>query len=363
MKKFRFVDLFCGGGGSITGAVRALRSVDYEYEGCGFDHWETAIRTVQANYPELIPDVSRSCVAIESIIPNEIFKIDPERIDVLWASPSCTHHSNAAGGIRRSNELRSQPEYILPFLQKTKCHRMFVENVPEMLDWGPLLDQDTVFKGKKYSTGNPDPTKKGMFFNQWLKEVCLSGYKVEFQILNAVDYGSASIRERLILQAVRKSSGDPIVWPEPTHTKNPGVLSGSYLPWRHASEVIDLTIPGKSIFNRKKPLCEKTMQRIESGIRKYSGKPFIITYYGSGQAIPIDIPLHTVTTRNHFALIQYNENKELTHRMLTTKELSDAMSFPDDYIFCGSDSDAKKQIGNAVPPVLAEALYRAVIEL
>ena len=49
--------------------------------------------------------------------------------------------------------------------------------------------------------------------------------------------------------------------------------------------------------------------------------------------------------------------------MLTTKELSDAMSFPDDYIFCGSDSDAKKQIGNAVPPVLAEALYRAVIEL
>ena len=238
---------------------------------------------------------------------------------------------------------------------------MFVENVPEMLDWGPLLDQDTVFKGKKYRTGTPDPTKKGMFFNQWLNEVCLSGYKVEFQILNAADYGAASIRERLIVQAVRKSSGDPIVWTEPTHTKNPGVLSGSYLPWRHASEVIDLTIPGKSIFNRKKPLCEKTMQRIESGIRKYSGKPFIITYYGSGQALPIDIPLHTVTTRSRFALIQYNENKELTHRMLTTKELANAMSFPDDYIFCGSDSDAKKQIGNAVPPVLAEALYRSVL--
>ena len=34
MKKLRFVDLFCGGGGSITGAVKALRSVDYEYEGC-----------------------------------------------------------------------------------------------------------------------------------------------------------------------------------------------------------------------------------------------------------------------------------------------------------------------------------------
>lgn len=360
MKKFRFVDLFCGGGGSITGAVNALKAIGCSYEGRGFNHWETAIRTIQTNHPEIIHDVSRSCVAIESVIPNEIFKTEPERIDVLWASPACTHHSNAAGGIPRSNQLRSQPEYLLPFLRMTKCNRMFVENVQEMIDWGPLLDQDTVFKGKKYRAGSPDPTKKGMFFNLWLKEVCLSGYRVEFQILNSADYGAATSRERLIVQAVRKSSGDKIVWPEPTHTKNPELLSGSYLPWRHASEVIDLTIPGKSIFNRKTPLCEKTMQRIESGIRKYSGKPFLIEYYGNGRAVSIDIPLHTVTTRDRFALIQCNGTQEVTHRMFTSKELADAMSFPGDYIFCGSNSDVKKQIGNAVPPVLAEALYRSI---
>ena len=108
--------------------------------------------------------------------------------------------------------------------------------------------------------------------------------------------------------------------------------------------------------------CE-TVDDLITNLSLFSKKPFIITYYGHDQAIPIDIPLYTVTTRDRFALIQYNENQEVTHRMLTSKELAYAMSFPEDYIFCGSDSDAKKQIGNAVPPVLAEALYRSVLAL
>ena len=440
---FRFVDLFCGGGGSITGAVNALRAAGEKYEGRGFNHWETAIRTIQANHPEIVPDFARACAPIQSVLPDEVFDVDPERIDVLWASPSCTHHSNAAGGKPRSNQLRSQPEYLLPFLRLTKCRRMFVENVRELLDWGPLLDKDTVFQGKKYHAGSPDPRKKGTFFNLWLREIRASGYAVDMQIMNAADYGAATSRERLIVQAVRKSSGDRIVWPEPTHTKEPGLLSASYLPWRSAAEVIDWTIPGKSIFDREKPLCKNTLRRIESGIRKYWGewadpflivlrgtseqaitstaipitaplptlttrghvvliqplfipqqsagtvkpvsepvstiatagsigivRPFLIKYYSQGGAVPADIPLHTVTTRDRFGIVRGRiltapdgrmYQLDITHRMLTAGELAAAMSFPDDYVFCGGDTAAKKQIGNAVPPLLAEALYRAVL--
>lgn len=430
MKFFRFVDLFCGGGGSITGAVNALRAAGENYEGRGFNHWETAIRTIQANHPEIVPDFERACAPIQSVLPDEVFDVDPERIDVLWASPSCTHHSNAAAGKPRSNQLRSQPEYLLPFLRMTKCRRMFVENVRELLDWGPLLDKDTVFHGKKYRAGSPDPRKKGTFFNLWLREIRASGYDVDLQLMNSADYGAATSRERLIVQAVRKSSGERIVWPEPTHTKEPGLLSGSYLPWRPAADVIDWTIPGKSIFDRSKPLCKNTLRRIEAGIRKYWGesadiflialhggevrvkmprtripaficrnntetgpgarihsiekplpvidtsnrysliRPFFIEYYGQGSAVPVDIPLHTVTTKDRFGIVSgqilslsYGRTYQLdiSHRMLTAGELAAAMSFPRDYVFCGGDSAAKKQIGNAVPPVLAEALYRAVL--
>lgn len=515
MKPFRFVDLFCGGGGSITGAINALRSAGIQYEGRGFNHWDTAIRTIQANHPEIVPNFNRACSPIESVLPDEIFTDDPERIDVVWASPSCTHHSIAAGGKPKSNQLRSQPEYLLPYLRLTKCRRMFIENVKELRDWGPLLDSDMTWKGRQYKAGTPDPRKKGLFFNLWFREIKASGYKVEMQILNSADFGAATSRERLIIQAVRTSSGEKIIWPEPTHLQDPGLFSDKYKPWRTAAEIIDWNIPGRSIFDRERPLSANTLRRIAAGIEKFWGdmaEPFLILLRGThdsqlaNTAIPLSRPLPTITTKgDHFALIRpvwldqahtkndgvsgtvdsplntitcshgthsvivpfisrYNggdkrnhsidaplpvidtsnrygvveplfipqQSKgtvkpssnplstistsgaigfvtplidkyygsetsaheadkplatittkdrfgliqgrilttpdgkryklDITHRMLTAGELARATSFPEGYVFSGGDTAAKKQIGNAVPPVLAEALYRAVLD-
>lgn len=469
MNKFRFVDLFCGGGGSITGAINALNTAGIKYDGRGFNHWDIAIDTIKANHPEVIPDYAKACAPIESVLPNEIFNIEPEKIDVVWASPSCTHHSNAAGGIPKSNQLRSQPEYLLPYLRLTKCRRMFIENVKELKNWGPILDNDIVYQGSKYKAGMPDPRKKGLFFNLWIKEIKASGYNVDMQILNSANYGAATSRERLIIQAVRKSSGDKITWPEQTHSKEPGIFSGIYKPWHSASEIIDWSIPGKSILNRSKPLSENTLKRIEAGIKKYWGNwaepflillrgmkkqqtistaikldkplpmitidgqqtgliqpfltrynggidrnhsinnpmsvidcsnrygiiepiiidkshsgetsenirnnwnkviPYLISYYGQGTCIDIKSPCPTITTKDRFGLIEgkilkmpdgHKYKLDITLRMMTMRELANATSFPKDYVFCGSDTDAKKQIGNAVPPKLAEALYKAVL--
>lgn len=425
--KFRFVDLFCGGGGSITGAIQALAEAGQSYDGRGFNHWEIAIRTIQQNHPEIVPDFERACCPIEAILPDEIFNTDPERIDCVWASPSCTHHSNAAGGKPRSNQLRSQPEYLLPYLRLTKCRRMLIENVRELRDWGPVLDSDTTFQGRQYKAGQADPRKKGVFFNLWVKEIKASGYAVDMAIMNAADYGAATSRERLIIQAVRKSSGEKIIWPEQTHAKEPGLFG--YKPWRSASEIIDWSIRGESIFDRKKPLCENTLRRIESGIRRYWGdmaepflirynggdnrvhpvndplpvidcsnryglvqplfipqqsvgtvkpvdcplptisttgaiglvRPFFVQYYGSGVTAATDEPMNTITTKDRFGLIQGLQGFDITHRMLTVQELSAATGFPAGYQFAGGDTAAKKQIGNAVCPDLAQALYRAIL--
>lgn len=314
MKNFRFVDLFCGGGGSITGAIEALREADVAYDGRGFNHWETAIRTIKMNHPEVVPDFEKAVADIMQVKPWDVFHDDPDRLDVLWASPSCTHHSNAAGGKPRSEQLRSQPESLLPFLRLTKCRRAFVENVKELRSWGPLLDDPITYKGKKYKAGMPDPRSSGKWFNLWIQEIQASGYRVEMQIMNAADYGAATSRERLIIQAVRKSSGEKIIWPEPTHMRKPGLLAGSYKPWRSAADIIDWTLPGESIFDRKKPLCENTLRRIEAGIKKYWGalaEPFLIVLRGTSDnainstAIPLSAPLPTITAEGgHIALIQ-----------------------------------------------------------
>ena len=491
MSNFRFIDLFCGGGGSITGAINALNAAGIAYEGRGFNHWDIAIRTIQANHPEIVPDLAKACAPIESVLPDEVFATDPQRIDVIWASPSCTHHSIAAGGKPKSNQLRSQPEHLLPYLRLTKCRRMYIENVKELRDWGPLLDRDTVYQGKRYKAGSPDPRRKGTYFNLWYREIKASGYHVDMQIMNAADYGAATSRERLIIQAIRKSTGEKIIWPEPTHQREPGLFA--YKPWRTAAEIIDWGIRGESIFDRKTPLCQNTLKRIEAGIRRYWGEwaepfiailrgenrtclldvhsiatpmvvpykfdnsaktvnepvdtmttvggfalvsPFITRYNGGDERIhgmdaPLPVidtsnrygvvqplfipqqscgtvkttdvplstiatggaiglvtplilkyygneagantaekPLGTITTRDRFGLVQgrvltmpdgRQYKLDITHRMLTAAELARATSFPEGYIFCGGDTAAKKQIGNAVPPALAEALYRAVL--
>lgn len=498
--KFRFVDLFCGGGGSITGAINALNTAGVKYDGRGFNHWDLAIKTIQANHPECVPNFERACADIAEISgrPWAVFDDDPTRIDVLWASPSCTHHSNAAGGTPRSEQLRSQPEHLLPFLRLTKCRRMFVENVKELKNWGPLLDKDTIYKGKKYKAGQADPRKAGLFFNDWLREVRHSGYDVDIAILNAADYGAATSRERLIIQAVRKSSGEKIVWPDQTHSCDPDLFG--YKPWRSAAEIIDWNIPGESIFDREKPLCENTLRRIEAGIKKYWGawaEPFLVAlhsiektssesaevptpvnlplvspfitrynggkdrnhsvnspvpvidcsnrygvvsplfipqhsggtvkpcdgnptptittsgavgvvtpllsaYYGNGFASPVKSPVPTISTKDRFGLVtplllSYYGNSstvsltkpipaitthdkfglvqgriltlpdgqryklDITHRMLTARELAAATGFPDGYVFVGGDTAAKKMIGNAVCPDLARALYLSIL--
>ena len=511
MKQFRFIDLFCGGGGSITGCIDALNAAGLSYEGRGYNHWPIAIKTIQYNHPEVIPNFARACTSIESVIPDEVFAKDPQRIDAIWASPSCTHHSVAAGGKPRSNQLRSQPECILPFIRLTKCRRLYVENVKELRSWGPLLDQDTRIKGKLYRAGMPDPRKAGKFFDLWLREIKESGYSVDMQIMNSADYGAATSRERLIIQAVRRSAGEKIIWPEPTHSKYKTLFD--YKPWRSAAEIIDWSIPGESIFDRKRPLCENTLRRIEAGIEKYWGEwaepflivlrgtkekqlessaiplshplptitaegghialispfltrynggenrnhdinaplpvidtgnrysviqpiwldlahtknngvdgradeplntitcshgthavieplfipqngggvvksclnplstiatrgcigivePFLVDYHGTGSAQDLKKPLNTIRTHDRFGLVEgrilhlpdgRKYKLDITHRMLTAKELAAATGFPDGYRFAGGDTAAKKQIGNAVCPCITSALYRAFL--
>ena len=99
--------------------------------------------------------------------------------------------------------------------------------------------------------------------------------------------------------------------------------------------------------------------------------PFLVEYYGNGETRnPLESPLATITTHDRFGLVEgriltlpdgQKYKLDITHRMLTAKELAAATGFPAGYRFFGGDTAAKKQIGNAVCPDLAAALYRAFL--
>lgn len=287
----RVADLFCGGGGETTGIMQAASAAGLRLDLAAVNHWQIAIDTHHLNYP----DARAYCQDLATLNPLDVFGAR-DRVDLLWASPECTHHSNARGGRPRSEQGRASAWLILKWLSELYVRRVILENVPEFLNWGPLG-----------ADGKPLASKKGEMFRAFVSAMESMGYKVEWRLLCAADYGDPTTRTRLFVQAAR--GGARVVWPEPSHAKEPSLFP--LLPWRSAREIIDWSIPGQSIFTRARPLAPATMQRIAAGIRRYWGEwaqPFLtaIDHTGSGRdrAYTLDDPLRTITTENRSALVQ-----------------------------------------------------------
>ncbi|HYF37006.1 MAG TPA: DNA cytosine methyltransferase [Prosthecobacter sp.] len=149
------------------------------------------------------------------------------------------------------------------------------------------------------------PLQKGELFRAWVKALEASGYRVEWRVLCAADYGDPTTRRRLFVQAVRGRR--KITWPDPTHSPaEERDLISSRKPWVPARDIIDWSDPGKSIFTRKKPLAEKTMRRILAGLEKFgTAQPFILPQQAGGRpAHSVNEPISTIATAGAHALCQ-----------------------------------------------------------
>jgi len=247
-KQFLFADLFCGAGGSSSGAIRAIRELGREPVLVAVNHWQIAIDTHTLNHPM----ARHHCTDLEHAKPREL--VPEGRLDLLIASPTCTFHSRARGGRPIHDQQRMDPWHVVRWCTDLRVSRLLVENVPEFIDWGPCSLQ----------TGRPMPARKGEYFRAWCAALQAIGFRIDYDVLCCANYGDPTTRERFFL--IGRSDRGKLRWPEPTHAKG-GVadLLGARARWRAAAEIIDWTIPGKSIFTRKRPLKPNTLRRILAG--------------------------------------------------------------------------------------------------
>lgn len=92
-------------------------------------------------------------------------------------------------------------------------------------------------------------------------------------------------------------------------------------------------------------------------------QPMLVQYYGTGHAVSLKNPVLTLTTKDRYALVGTDKKGiELGFRMLQPHELAAATGFPKDYVFTGTKVDVVKQIGNAVPPNFAKALFKQILK-
>jgi DNA (cytosine-5)-methyltransferase 1 len=260
-RKILVADLLCGAGGSSTGAERALRELGLDMELVCVNHWQTAIDTHTLNHPKARHFVQDIATVRPHLLVPEGY------LDLLMASPTCTHHSAARGGKPTSDQQRSDPWHIITWLTELRVKRIIIENVWEFTGWGPVNPK----------TGKPIPERKGEYFYAWIETLRRLGFEPEWRKLNAADYGDATTRQRFILMA--RSDGRRVHWPTPTHARRPDeglALFPTMKPWRPAREIIDWGVKGRSIFDRKKPLAAKTWSRAYAGAVKFGWpRPFL----------------------------------------------------------------------------------------
>ena len=381
-RPLRAIDLFCGAGGLSAG----FRSANYEI-GYALDHDAEAVETYRQNHE----DVNVECVSITERTPKEICELAGGTVDVVLGGPSCQTFSTAGrknGWVRKGDPRNDLWRQMLALVDYLKPKAFLLENVPGMLYW-----------------------KKGEFGATVLDEFGQLGYAVSKQILLAADYGVPQRRRRLFLVGIL---GDKeFQFPDPTHLggwrrdsldlwekkrKERGLLR-HVRAWEAIGDLPETSASGrvsaKPDKGRLTPFSRRMRGRRQTGeITGHAAFPIstdnldLIRYVpqgGTWRDIPRhllpdryrgmrrtdstnlfgrlapDLPAYTITT-------QFNNVTTgcFTHpyydRSLTPREAARLQTFPDTYDFSGNLSSVCRQIGNAVPPLLAHVLASAIAE-
>ncbi len=343
------IDNFAGGGGASVGIELATgRPVDI-----AINHDADAIAMHSVNHP------------YTQHFQEDVFAINPEEVTggrpvgIAWFSPDCKHFSRAKGNKPVDHKIRGLSWVIIKWAMSSVAPRcIFMENVEEIQTWGPLIKGRKTFTYDEYlydendkpildECGShkyievteerdvyyPDPEHSGETFKAFvgmlsdgvapdcpaLAEACEFlkiergsaeeqrlikglGYKLEYKVLRACDYGAPTIRKRFYL--VARNDGKPIVFPKAMHGNGKGLK-----PYRTAAECIDWSIPCPSIFDRKKPLVKNTLRRVARGLDKFvikNPKPYILEMNFNNPFQDVDRPMSTQTSANHHYLVTPN---------------------------------------------------------
>lgn len=229
-----YIDLFCGAGGTSTGVHLARHGGDpcAKVIAC-VNHDANAIASHAANHPDALhytEDIRTLELGPLAAHAARMRRQYPDAFVVLWASLECTNFSRAKGGLPRDADSRTLAEHLFRYIEALNPDYIQIENVEEFMSWGDLDER-----------GKPVSRDAGRLYRKWIDNVRGYGYDFGHRILNAADFGAYTSRRRFFGIFARR--GLPIVFPKPTHTKNPaqGDLFGQQLgKWRPVREVLAL---------------------------------------------------------------------------------------------------------------------------
>lgn len=298
-------DLFAGAGGFSTGAQMAGLIPVY-----AANHWPAAVAVHARNHPT----AQHAC--------QDLHQADWSQVpahDVLLASPCCQGHSRARGKASGNPQHDASRSTAWAVVSAAEYHRppvVVVENVPEFCAWS--------------------------LYPAWRMAMEALGYTLAPHIVDAADHGVAQHRTRLFIVCTRSDRPLMLDLPRLAHVGSASLIDFGAGNWSQIDR------PGRAL---------ATLGRVRAG-RAAHGSRFVTAYYGSergGRAL--SRPIGPITTRDRWAVIDHDRM-----RMLSVQECRAAMGFPADYQLPSQHKAAVHMLGNAVVPIVARDILKAILE-
>ena len=354
--------LFAGAGGADIG----LRAAGFRHLACVEADAHACATLAAAGFPAVrawIGDGPQPERQVRGQVqpPLPVFRHDGAPVDLLWASPPCQPYSRA-GKQRGSKDKRDGWPATLAAIREVQPRWVVVENV----------------------VGSPAEV--------WADQIRGLYPHVTAWRANAVDWGLPSRRDRLYVVAGPK----PWTPPAPTHygPDIPWLLRGGRRPWNGFGDALGLIGAVRAtrlseahlpVVDREEQIIEGPAQCIGAGYTgKLAGQPYVLVP-GNGGNLPVpatpDSPAHTVASSvQHYLLSRpalticttdgvglgsrasRDWMEDATgRRVLTIPEAAKLCGFPDGYPFHGPKDAQYRQVGNAVAPIMAEVIGRAIL--
>lgn len=344
---FRFIDLFCGCGGFTQGFKQAGF-----IPLLGIDMWNDATITYKFNFPES-QIINDDITNISSSDILKVAKIESSDVDVIIGGPPCQGFS--ISGKRMIDDPRNVLYKAFVTLVGEIQPKVFVmENVPGLISMANGLLKDSV-----------------------VEDFSLMGYNVAWKILAADNYGVPQNRRRVFFVGLNKNHfGDLFFeFPIATTEKNKvtcydAISDLDFIPDNVAlPEMIDYVLPAINDYQRSMRRNSTHIWNHVATLHNERTKSIIAMVPDGGNYL--DLPRELWSTRKvHIAWTRMNSKKPCftidtghnhhfhykENRVPTVRESARIQSFPDTFRFIGIKTSQLKQVGNAVPPLLAHAI-------
>ncbi|MEN9303077.1 MAG: hypothetical protein RL264_1506 [Bacteroidota bacterium] len=391
--KFTFIDLFAGCGGLSEGFYRqgfkALTHVEFDHYAC--ESLRTRMRYY--GYPENKISVLEKDITSDDILECIESEIKNETVDLLIGGPPCQAYSSL-GRAKDENGMQNDPRnFLFESYERILTHfkpKIFVfENVTGLL---------TAKLGSKKIVGT--------ILKKLSQEYNLINNPNDM-VLNSCDYGVPQVRKRIILIGVRKDIKlnpkeiyDNIIKthynPETSETERSN--RKKYLTVKDAISDLPILKPGQGEkqINHNVEKWNEFLEKIrtknnkilldhvarnhndadkkryqEMSKNKWTFKDLINNrpelnhikqrVFDNSYVVQFwDLPARTIIAHLYKDGNQFIHPDSSQERTLTPREAARLQSFPDDFVFEGSKTQQYKQIGNAVPPLMAEAIAKSI---